>query len=138
MGEMAKVMLAVWMEGSLALFCPAREDLLDFQMLLNVPVAAGDTSVYFPFSYLLGEEISTSCPVGLCHHCLCFSHLQTGSLPCGLLSTTSEDHSETSANCNMQLPAYISTFQTQTMECRWHTGCANFQFISRCNSGLSF
>lgn len=134
---MAKVMLAIWMEGSLALCCPAGEGLLDFQMLLNVPVAAGATSVYFPF-YLLGEEISTSCPVGLCRHCLCFSHLQTGSLPCGLLSSTSEDHSETSANCSMQLPAYISTFQTQTIERRWHTGCANFQFISRCNSGLSF
>lgn len=138
MGEMAKVMLAIWMEGSLALCCPAGEGLLDFQMLLNVPAAAGATSVYFPFSYLLGEEISTSCPVGLYRHCLCFSHLQTGSLPCGLLSTTSEDHSETSANCSMQLPAYISTFQTQTIERRWYTGCANFQFISRCNSGLSF
>ncbi len=47
---MAKVMLAVWMEGSLALCCPAGEGLLDFQMLLNVPAAAGAMSVYFPFS----------------------------------------------------------------------------------------
>lgn len=136
---MVKVMLTVWIEGSLALCGLAGEGLLDFQMLLSVPTAAaGATSVCFPFSYLPGEEISTSCPVGLCRHCLCSSHLQTGSLPCGLLSSPSEDHSETSANCSMQLPAYISTFQTQTIERRWHTGCANFQFISRCNSGLSF